>query len=45
MDIQLIGIIVVGGVFAIGLLALGIYLLSDNFVNNKTPKPPKFLKK
>lgn len=45
MDIQLIGIIAVGGVFAVGLLILVILTLSDDFVSNKIPKPPKHLKK
>ena len=41
MNLQLIGFITVGVVFSVGLLILGIYLLNDNFVNNKIPKPPK----
>ena len=45
MDIQLIGIMAVGGVFAVGLLVLGIYGLCSDFVSGKIPKPPKHLKK
>ena len=41
IDLQLIGFITVGVVFSVGLLILGIYLLNDNFVNNKITKPPK----
>ena len=44
MKIELIGIFVIGGVFAIGLLLLVLLTARDDFTNNNIPKPPKSLK-
>ena len=44
MDIQVLGIIIVGGVFGIGFLVLGIYMLFDKTTINHTSKPPPCLK-
>ena len=44
MDIQVLGIIIVGSVFGIGLLILGVHVLFDGTPRNKIPKPPICLK-
>jgi|TARA_R110000787_G_scaffold201904_1_gene312691 hypothetical protein len=43
MDIQVLGIIIVGGVFGIGFLVLGVYLIFDKTSRNHIPKPPSWL--
>ena len=41
IDLRLIAIIILLSVFVISLLSLVIYLLNDDFVSSKIPKPPK----
>jgi hypothetical protein len=43
MDIQILGFIIIGGVFGIGFLGLGIYMLFDKTPRNHIPKPPSWL--
>jgi len=43
-DIQILGFSILGGVFAIGFLGLGIYIFFDKTPSGKTtPKPPIWL--
>ena len=44
MDIQILGIIIVGGVFGIGFLAFAIYMSFDKTPRTYIRKPPKWLK-
>jgi len=45
MNIQVLGFVLVGGVFAIGLLVILIYMIFDKTPSgNTTPKPPITLK-
>jgi len=43
MDVQILGIIIIGGVFGIGFLGLGIYMLFDKTPRKHIPKPPFWL--
>ena len=45
MNIQVLGFVLVGGVFAIGLLFMGIYMVFDKTPSRKIPMPPNYLKK
>lgn len=45
MNIQVLGFVLVGGVFAIGLLVILIYMIFDKTPNRKIPRPPRHLKK
>ena len=44
MNIQVLGFVLVGGVFAIGLLIILIYMIFDKTPNRKIPMPPPYLK-
>jgi hypothetical protein len=44
IDIQLLGFVLVGGVFAIGLLIIGTYMLFDKTPSRKIPIPPRYLR-
>ena len=44
MDIQILGIIIIGGVLGLGFIGLGIYMSFDKTPRNHIPKPPIWLK-
>ena len=44
MNIQVLGFVLVGGVFAIGLLIIGIYMIFDKTPSRKIPMPPSYLR-
>jgi len=44
MELQVLGIIIVLGIFGIGLLGLGIYMIFDKTPRNHISKPPIWLK-
>lgn len=45
MNIQVLGFVLVGGVFAIGLLIISIWMVFDKTPSKKIPMPPRNLKK
>jgi hypothetical protein len=45
MDIQLLGFVLVGSVFAIGLLIITVWMVFDKTPSRKIPMPPRYLKK
>ena len=45
MNIQVLGFVLIGGVFAIGLLVILIYMIFDKTPSRKIPMPPRHLKK
>lgn len=45
IDINQLFVIIVGGVFGLGFLGLGIFMLFDKHPRNKIRKPPIWLKK
>jgi len=42
-DIQILGIIIIGGVFGLGFIGLGVYMSFDKTPRNYIPKPPTWL--
>jgi hypothetical protein len=44
MNIQVLGFVLVSGVFAIGLLIIGVYMIFDKTPSRKIPMPPRYLK-
>jgi hypothetical protein len=44
-NIQILGIIIVGGVFGLGFLGLGVYMFFDKTPRNYIPKPPPSIRK
>ena len=45
MNIQVLGFVLVGGVFSIGLLIIGVWMVFDKAPSKKIPMPPRHLKK
>jgi hypothetical protein len=45
MNIQVLGFVLVGGVFAIGLLIIAVCMIFDKTPSRKIPMPPRHLKK
>ncbi len=45
MNIQVLGFVLIGGVFSIGLLVILIYMIFDKTPSRKIPMPMKHLKK
>lgn len=45
MDIRTLGLVLIGGVFAIGFLIIAIYMIFDKTPSRKIPMPPKYLKR
>jgi len=39
MNIQVLGFVLVGGVFAIGLLIIGVWMIFDKIPSRKIPRP------
>lgn len=45
MSLQVLGFLLVGVVFAIGLLVIGVWMIFDKTPSRKIPMPPRYLKK
>jgi hypothetical protein len=45
MNIQVLGFVLVGVVFAIGLLIIAVCMIFDKTPSRKIPMPPRYLKK